>query len=137
MMVPRLLTRPIEERLVRDARARVDTEVARLAALQAELQELETAYEAAIERATGDSNGDPPADAPSALELVDAAAPADQASLHAVSFEDLRDLGLSVNEASRVLASRHRGDLVRLSDLGRVPGLSRAVRTTLEARLTD
>lgn len=137
MILPKRLTRPLEARLIRAAEQRVQTEVGRLAALQVELQRLEARYESEIERRVGRPRGIAHATGRRPLARPTWPLASAPLSLRAVSFEDLRDLGLSINETTRILAKRHRGELTALSDLDTVPGLSRSVRTTLKRRLRD
>ena len=120
MRLPRVLTRPLEERLLEDAHWRVREELARLATLEANLQRARARHEAALAEAA--RNGRP------------AARPL---RLESVRFEDLRDAGLSVTQAARVLTVRDRGGLESLSDLGKVPGLSQKSRAMLRHRLSD
>jgi hypothetical protein len=139
-MLPRWLTKSIEERRLRDAEARVQGEIARLSALQLKLQRLEARYENQLAAHPGvDDNGTP---APKRHEAHIDRVPAGVGgngpiSINSVSFEDLRDLGLSVTETTRILASRYRGELTSVSDLDQLPGLSRSAKETLKRRLGD
>jgi hypothetical protein len=58
-------------------------------------------------------------------------------SLSSADLEDLRALGLSVTQATRVLRFRRHGELECAADLDRVPGFSKAQRTELKRRLKD
>jgi hypothetical protein len=118
--MPRRFTRRIEDRLIRQAESRVQATIGRLAALQVELQQTEKRYERELARRSGRP-----------------APPQHRPTLASASFEDLRGLGLSVNETSRFLASRHRGEVTTLPDIDAVPGLSKAVRSMLKRQLRD
>ena len=57
--------------------------------------------------------------------------------LNAATFEDLRGLGLSVTQTSRLIAYRDtRGGYRSLDELDEVPGLPKATRAELRSRLT-
>ncbi len=110
MRLPRLVTRSLEERMVRDAEWRVRAELGHLEALRAKVKRAEAELE---------SNGGD-----------------DRLTLHSVTFEQLRDLGLSVTESTRLLAARHRGKLPKLSDLDHVR-LTRDSLQTLKRALSE
>ncbi len=111
MRLPKRMTRPLEERMLKDAQWRVRGELAELAALQAKAKRAEESYKA---------NG---RERPMTLATV--------------TFEDLRDLGLSMTDSMRVLDSRYRGHLGGLGDLETVRGLSRKTRATLASALPE
>jgi hypothetical protein len=137
MILPKRLTRPIQERLVREAEGRVRAEVARLGALQLEIQRLEARYEDQLARhAVADGHPRPARGSRARLYPVGDGGPP-PLDVGSVTFEELRDLGLSVTEATRFLAARYRGEVTRVADLNRVAGLSRGIRATLERRLRD
>jgi hypothetical protein len=127
--------------MVQDARERVRHELTQLAALEAKLRRAELHHEAqlAVVDPVDDRNGDGAGRYHQEQLPLDTAAPAarPQLTLGSVSFEDLRDLGLSVTEATRVLMVRHRGELVRTADLAGVGGLSPAALQTLKRNLVD
>jgi DNA uptake protein ComE-like DNA-binding protein len=57
--------------------------------------------------------------------------------LNGATFEDLRDLGLSVTQSARVIAYRDtRGGYESLDELDEVPGLPKGIRKGLRAQLT-
>jgi len=127
--------------MVQDARERVRHELTQLAALEAKLRRAELHHEAqlAVGEPFDERNGHGASPYHQEQLPLDAGPPAarQQLTLGSVSFEDLRDLGLSVTEATRVLMVRHRGELTRTSDLATVSGLSPVSRRTLERNLVD
>ena len=64
-----------------------------------------------------------------------AGAPPTLIDLNGASFEDLRDLGLSVTQAVRVLALREeRGRFSSVDELDQVPGMPPELREALKSR---
>ena len=111
MRLPKRMTRSLEERMLKDAQWRVRGELAELASLQAKAKRAEESYKA---------NG---RERPKTLATV--------------TYEDLRDLGLSMTDSMRVLDSRYRGQLAGLGDLERIRGLSHKTRATLARALPE
>jgi competence ComEA-like helix-hairpin-helix protein len=63
-------------------------------------------------------------------------APGDRLDLNSASLEELRDVGMSVTQANRVLAYRERlGGYESVDDLDAVPGLPRPFLSGLKAKL--
>lgn len=62
---------------------------------------------------------------------------AEPTSLATASFEELRALGMSMTQATRVLRARESGELRSPADLAKVPGFPERLRTELEGRITD
>jgi DNA uptake protein ComE-like DNA-binding protein len=78
----------------------------------------------------GEPSQPEPAPAPSAAEPG-------KPSLNAVSFDELRDLGMSVTQARRVIAYRDRGGGFKsLDELDSVPGFPKDFLAALKKRLT-
>ena len=60
----------------------------------------------------------------------------DQLDVNNASYEDLRELGLSVTQTGRVLAYRERvGGFKSLDDLDAIPGFPRSFLTDFKQRL--
>jgi len=60
----------------------------------------------------------------------------DQLDLNRATFEDLRDLGFSVTQATRVISYREENQgFDSVSDLGEVPGVPRELLDSVESRL--
>jgi DNA uptake protein ComE-like DNA-binding protein len=76
-----------------------------------------------------------PPPAPPAPEPPPAAASGSSISLNTVSFEQLRSQGLSVTQATRLLAHRERiGSFQSVDDLDEVPGLPKDQLDDLKRR---
>ena len=61
----------------------------------------------------------------------------DGLSLNESTFEELRDLGLTVTQSARVIAYRDvRGGFESLDELDEIPGLSKEIRSDLRKRLS-
>src|SRR5690606_23941261 len=79
---------------------------------------------------------EPPQPAPEPAPQPPSAAPAGaQVNLNSVTFEELREQGLSVTQATRLLAHRERvGGFKSLDDLDQVPGFPPEVLADLKSR---
>ena len=97
--------------MLKDAQWRVRGELAELASLQAKAKRAEESY-----KGNGHTRS---------------------MTLATATFEDLRDLGLSMTDSMRVLDSRYRGQLAGIGDLEAVPGLSHKTRATLLRALPE
>jgi hypothetical protein len=79
----------------------------------------------------------PPKPDPAGAEAGDPAGHSSLGILNAISFEQLRDLGLSVTEAARLLARRDaHGSFASLDELDDLVGFSRDVLDRLKRRLS-
>jgi competence ComEA-like helix-hairpin-helix protein len=68
---------------------------------------------------------------------VEAVAPGDQINLNNATFEDLRELGFSVTQATRVITYRERqSGFKSIDDLADVPGMPGEFLTEVKGRLT-
>jgi DNA uptake protein ComE-like DNA-binding protein len=63
-----------------------------------------------------------------------AADAAERVDLSSAGFEQLRALGLSVTQATRVLRWREQAELTKVDDLDRIPGLPNELRAELKRR---
>ena len=128
------------------ASASVAARVSRLTGLQRELDQACERYEVAI--AAIDERTRALQRLPSAREIVrgvtsdeaqrgpDTRGP-DPICLRSATFEDLRALGLSVTQTSRILTLRHDGLLPSTAALDEVPGIPRSQLLGLKRRLRD
>jgi DNA uptake protein ComE-like DNA-binding protein len=63
--------------------------------------------------------------------------PGDRTSLNKATFEQLRDVGFSVTQATRVITYRERqSGFKSLDDLGNVPGMPRQFLREVSPKLT-
>ncbi len=75
-----------------------------------------------------------PADVPEAAPAAD---DGDRIDLNRASFEELRDVGFSVTQATRVITYRERQDGFRsIDDLADVPGMPRTFLSEVKGKLT-
>jgi competence ComEA-like helix-hairpin-helix protein len=97
-----------------------------------EAEETETG-EPAVENGS-ESVADEPADQPETVSPTDAG---DRIDLNSATFEDLRDVGFSVTQATRVITYRERqSGFSSLDDLADVPGMPRTFLSEIKDKLT-
>jgi competence ComEA-like helix-hairpin-helix protein len=97
-----------------------------------EAEETETG-EPAVENGS-ESVADEPADQPETVSPTDAG---DRIDLNSATFEDLRDVGFSVTQATRVITYRERqSGFSSLDDLADVQGMPRTFLSEIKDKLT-
>jgi DNA uptake protein ComE-like DNA-binding protein len=67
---------------------------------------------------------------------VEPAVPAGQVNLNHASFEQLRELGMSVTQTGRVLAYRERQGFRSVDELSAIPGFPEGFLDGIRARLS-
>lgn len=111
----------------------------RLAGLETAVEHLGRILSEVAERPAPAPESPPPVTPPPAASVPppeEIAAPRG-ADLNALRFEELRAVGLSITQASRLLATRERlGGFTSLDQLDQVPGFPKDLRERLKAELT-
>ena len=124
-------------------RRRVDAELADLRRLEEDLERARARYERAIadyDRRTDEIEGRasvPASFGLGAFRVRSRNGNGARLKLSAITYDDLRALGLSVTQSKRVLRHRSDGTVVSVADLERVPGIPRAKLVELQRHLSD